>query len=137
MDLFEGYTTATASEIEDAAVRRGRAEGEAHGSILGEEEGLKLGTSAGGQLGDEVGKIKGCCLAWRHLTKEDPTFCSAKAAKSLSSLEALVDAFPRTNTSSDVRDFGKDISLIRAKFKVVKSLLGVGASQPQQGSLAF
>ena len=116
-------------------VDAGRAEGEVFGESLGNEEGEEVGAAAGERLGAELGTIKGSLIAWRHLASQDAAFCSERAEKSLASLEGLVDAFPRTNTPDE--DFMKHLSLCRAKFKVVKSLLGITDPFKSAKSLAF
>jgi len=123
-------------DIETRLVAEGRAEGELYGEALGETEGMQFGVEAGEKLGAELGHIKGCCVAWRHCSAVDASFSSERAAKSLRVLEQLVDAVPRLNTPDE--DFMRQLALCRAKYKVVKSLLGlVEPAAPPSKSLAF
>ena len=43
----------------------------------------------------KLGSMKGACLAWKQISTVDPSFCSARLSRGLSSLEANVDNFPR------------------------------------------
>ena len=123
-------------DVERAAVAAGKAEGLTHGEPEGVQEGLGLGSAEGRKLGAELGTIKGLCMAWRHVASQDASALSVRAAKSLASLEQLVDAFPRTNDDPE-QDFMRDLTLIRTKLKVVRSLLGVDKRPQQAESLSF
>jgi len=123
-------------DVESTAVNAGRAEGLVHGEQEGVQEGLRLGNAEGHKLGEELGAIKGLCLAWRHIASLDNSALSDRAAKSIASLEALVDAFPRKNDNPE-QDFMRDITLIRTKRKVVHSLLGLDKQPQQSESLMF
>ena len=115
----------------------GASQGLKHGARLGHEEGMALGLKAGKTLGEELGVYRGCLVAWRHLFEAGEIALSERAKRSLESLEALIDSFPRTNQKS--QDFVKQLTLIRAKFKVVKSLFGDKSPSKERDSatLAF
>jgi len=134
--VFIGLLAMSDDDAETLAVNAGRAEGRIHGESEGIHEGVRLGNAEGRKLGEELGAIKGLCLAWRHIASLDENALSDRAMKSLASLEALVDAFPRKNDNPQ-QDFMRDITLIRTKRKVVYSLLGMDKQPQQLESLMF
>ena len=126
-------------DFEALAVEGGGADGERHGRTVGFSEGRVLGLSQGREVGEELGRIKGAIAAWNHLRQTQPSFvCSDRATRTMSTVEGLVDAFPRTNPGPDA-DVLAQLQTIRAKFRILKSLLKVsrGGAPEKRDLLVF
>jgi hypothetical protein len=101
------------------SVERGRADGKERGAALGFEEGEALGRQAGTDLAQELAVMKGRILVWRYASTLDPSFCSARSARIMDALEALIDGFPRENKPDE--DMVGALQACRSKFLVLKS----------------
>ncbi|KAL1923185.1 uncharacterized protein VTP21DRAFT_9561 [Calcarisporiella thermophila] len=112
----------TLVELENMFMEQGRDEGFEAGERAGVIEGQVFGCEKGYELALEVGYYAGCMEAWQLAASQHPSKFSPRTLKALSSLNAAIEAFPKEN-NLDV-DFMELVEKIRARFKVLMSLLG-------------
>jgi len=111
---------------EDRTVSKGFEEGYKAGKQEGKQEGERLGKERGQQVGQEIGFYLGFSEEWLEVYQNKPS--DKKAAKILSSLQKLhelADSFPSENSKEE--DFTERLQQARAKFKLLCSLLRLGA----------
>ncbi|RUP49174.1 hypothetical protein BC936DRAFT_143129 [Jimgerdemannia flammicorona] len=96
-------------------IRDGRRSGTVEGRVLGCEKGFELAR--------EVYFYSGCAAMWLRLTAAFPDRFPARTVKQLRSLQSLIEAFPTENSLNT--EILALLDKIRAKYKVVTSLLGV------------
>ncbi|KAF0687740.1 Aste57867_20545 [Aphanomyces stellatus] len=107
--------------IEEQYIAEGHAEGVKEGRRLGFLEGKDLGEVKGYEIGSEVGFYYGCFLLWSEILRIDPTQLPTKAEKSIKSLGQLIEGYKLENSLDE--KMLHNLQLIRAKFKVVTSLV--------------
>lgn len=128
MDETEDINAAFDSILlsENRVVELGFEEGYSAGAREGRQEGERLGTQKGHQIGQEIGFYLGFGEQWGdlYINKE----ADKKTTKVLTAANRLVDlakTFPAENTKEE--DFTERLDLVRAKFKVLCSLLKVNS----------
>jgi len=111
---------------EDRTVSKGFEEGYKAGKEEGRKEGERLGKERGQQVGQEIGFYLGFSGEWLEVYKNKPSDKkSAKIVSSLQKLYELADSFPSENSKEE--DFTERLQQARAKFKLLCSLLRLGA----------
>lgn len=103
---------------------KGFKEGYETGKTQGLSEGRLLGVSKGCDIGREVGSYLGFVSIWYEILKENPN-AKARCVKALRSLKEMILALPLNEPSNE--ELFANIEKVRAKFKLVCSLLGVSA----------
>ncbi|GAA5926112.1 hypothetical protein JCM3775_005209 [Rhodotorula graminis] len=100
-----------------------------HGHLHGLIEGRELGRDHAWTLWDEIGYIQGTVLLWKQiLAVQGPPSSSSRAASTLDSLLALVDAFPTHNDSEAAQgdvDMTAQLSTLRTKYRTACAALGI------------
>ncbi|ETW05055.1 hypothetical protein, variant 1 [Aphanomyces invadans] len=76
----------------------------------------------GYEIGAEVGFYYGCYLLWREMLKTKTEQLPTRTEKSIMALGSLIEVYKLENSLDE--KMLTDLQLIRAKFKVVTSLLG-------------
>ena len=111
---------------QDRTVRKGFEEGFKAGKEEGKQEGERLGKERGQQVGQEIGFYLGFSEEWLEVYQNKPSDKkSAKILSSLQKLHDLADSFPSENSKEE--DFTERLQQARAKFKLLCSLLRLGA----------
>ncbi|EQC29398.1 hypothetical protein SDRG_07784 [Saprolegnia diclina VS20] len=108
--------------IEEQCIVQGHAQGVEEGRRLGFQEGNDLGEVKGYEIGSEVGFYHGCYLLWSAMLLADASSLPPRAVKSIESLGQRIRNYALVNSLDE--KIHMDLQLIRAKFKVVTSLLG-------------
>ncbi|DBA04602.1 TPA: hypothetical protein N0F65_012185 [Lagenidium giganteum] len=126
MDIADALDEAV--DWEESLIAEGEELGIERGRELGLEEGRELGIIKGTEIGSEIGFYNGCYLVWKEMIESETMRgkISDKAVKSITSFGALLEAFPLKNIVED--DLLHKLQHIRAKFKVITSLLGLKQS---------
>ena len=120
-DLFDSILF-----LEDEAVKKGRAEGQAEAIKRGRIEGRQLGIKKGHEVGAEVGFYLGFAKTWLELQDDDIQSKKkevTRARKQLQQLASLAESFPKTNPKD--ADLAGQIEAMRAKFKHSCALLKI------------
>ena len=111
---------------EDRTVSKGWEEGYRAGKEEGRQEGERLGRERGQQVGQEIGFYLGFSEEWLEVYQAEPSDKkSTKIVNSLQKLHELAEAFPSENSKEE--DFTERLQQARAKFKLLCSLLRLGA----------
>ena len=111
---------------EDRTVSKGFEEGYKAGKQEGRKEGERLGKERGQQVGQETGFYLGFSEEWLEVYKSKPSDKkSVKILSSLQKLHQLAEDFPSENSKEE--DFTERLQQARAKFKLLCSLLRLGA----------
>ena len=111
---------------EDRTVSKGWEEGYKAGKEEGRQEGERLGRERGQQVGQEIGFYLGFSEEWLEVYQAEPSDKkSTKIVNSLLKLRELAEAFPSENSKEE--DFTERLQQARAKFKLLCSLLRLGA----------
>ena len=111
---------------EDRVVSAGWEEGYRAGSREGGREGASLGRQRGDKVGQEIGFYLGFGEEWSEAYRDRPSDKKTdKISVALKKLLELVEAFPEENSKED--DFAVKLDQIRAKFKVLCSLLKINS----------
>jgi len=118
--LFDGIVLS-----EDKLVEEGYKEGYQAGQKEGYSEGERLGRQKGGKVGTEIGFYLGFVEQWRQLLKaEILDKRTEKVLVTLDKLEQVALNFPQENTKEEL---GDKLEVVRAKFKLVCSLLKINS----------
>jgi HUS1 checkpoint protein len=120
---------------EDRVVELGFEAGYTAGSAEGRLEGARLGRQRGAEVGREVGFYLGFAeeLTSAHSDQSDEKK-TAKISIALHKLLELIEAFPEDNSKEE--DIAAKLEQIRARFKVVCSLLKVSLEPGTAGGAA-
>lgn len=103
---------------------KGFREGYEKGKMQGLLEGYHLGLSKGRDIGIEVGFYLGFVSVWYETLLTSPN-AKARCVKSLETLKAMILALPLNEPMNE--ELFANLEKVRAKFKLVCSLLGVSA----------
>lgn len=111
---------------EDRLCELGFEEGYRAGAKEGRVEGERLGRQRGQQIGKEIGFYLGFAAEWTEVYQNKTT--DKKTTKVLAVLQKLTEiaeAFPLENSKEE--DFSSRLDLVRAKFKLLCSLLKISS----------
>uniref|UniRef100_A0A7S2V746 Essential protein Yae1 N-terminal domain-containing protein n=1 Tax=Fibrocapsa japonica TaxID=94617 RepID=A0A7S2V746_9STRA len=116
--------------LESKWVSSGVEQGCIDGRDQGIAEGKLLGSKVGRKMGEELGFYDGFCNTWLVIAELFPGTVDRRALRSLESMQEKLAEIPAENVEGV--DFEGKIQLVRAKFKVVNSLLKTNVKyQPQ------
>ncbi|KAI0233228.1 hypothetical protein LSAT2_016526 [Lamellibrachia satsuma] len=96
------------------------------GKLTGYCEGYSLGQRHGTELALEIGFIKGFISVWPSLMTKGTCPTNNRKSKAIHKLAKLLDELKFESISDE------QLQAIRDQFKVVKALLNLGASRPEQ-----
>ena len=110
---------------EDRLVSEGYEKGYKAGQKEGNKEGERLGRERGVKIGAEIGFYLGFVEQWREVYKEGTVDKrKEKVLVAFNKLEEVANNFPQVNSKEEL---GERLDTVRAKFKLVCSLLKVNS----------
>eukprot|EP00884_Botryococcus_braunii_P011052 jgi/Botrbrau1/19949/Bobra.0059s0066.1 len=126
-DLFDA-----ALSLEDVHIKEGFDEGVKSGQLEGYIEGRSLGVIKGFEIVSEVGFYRGCVVGWHHILGQLPQTLSSKAARTIKSMEAVLDTFPLNDAKDE--QLQEALEDLRARYKAVCAMLNLQPSVEQKSA---
>ena len=110
---------------EDRLVEEGYEKGYKAGLKEGNREGERLGRQRGGKIGAEIGFYLGFVEQWKEVYQGNSgKKGTERVVVALNKLEEVANNFPQVNSKEEL---GERLDLVRAKFKLVCSLLKINS----------
>ncbi|OZJ03299.1 hypothetical protein BZG36_02274 [Bifiguratus adelaidae] len=109
--------------LETMFMEYGYEDGMKAGELSGALEGRVLGCEKAFEISRELGYYYGCASTWIMLFQKSPDKFSDRLLKQAQSLQTLIDEIPMENQVNT--EILLLVERVRAKFKVLTSILGV------------
>jgi len=113
-------------EVTDQILAHGQKLGEVDGQLQGYHEGHAVGLRKGGEIGKELGFYEGFASVVVELAEKYPEIINTRVRQTASRLVESLRAFPLGVATDE--SINQRLQLIRAKFKVLSSLLGLSGN---------